>query len=207
MDGSVEAILAEYERRAEDEAWLMRSLPVEEGMRRRDEFLISVGRNTGTLLNLLAREHGARTILEVGTAYGYSTVWLAEAARATGGKVISLEIHPDKVTYARSMLRRAGLAECVEFRLGDARESIAALNGPFDFVLLDLWKELYIPCFDLIYPKLAAGALIAADNMIDPPAHRAEARAYREHVRAKGTLDSLLLAVGSGVELSRYRDA
>ncbi len=66
------------------------------------------------------------------------------------------------------MVAKAGLRSQVEFLLGDAREVIPSLSGPFDFVLLDLWKELYIRCFDLVYPKLGRGAYVAADNMIHP---------------------------------------
>jgi predicted O-methyltransferase YrrM len=170
---------------------------------RRDEFLISVGPNTGTLLNILAKEIKARTIVEIGASYGYSTVWLADAARETGGRVISLELSETKVQYAREQLARAGLDDVVEFRLGDARDSLEQLQGPFHFVLLDLWKDLYIPCFDLLYPKLAHGAFLAADNMLQPANTIAHANAYRGHVRTKPDLETILLPVGSGVELTR----
>ena len=70
------------------------------------------------------------------------------------GKVISVDVHAGKQEYARTPLSRAGLAEFAEFKLGDARKAIAALPGPIDFVLLDLWKDLYSPCFDPFYPKL-----------------------------------------------------
>jgi predicted O-methyltransferase YrrM len=66
-------------------------------------------------------------------------------------------------------------------------------------------KDLYIPCFDLFAPKLGAGAMVAADNMIEPSRTRPEAEAYRAHVRASGKFDSVLLPVGSGIELSRLR--
>jgi predicted O-methyltransferase YrrM len=77
---------------------------------------------------------------------------------------------------------------------------------PVDFTLIDLWKELYIPCFDLLLPRLARGALIAADNILEPPVFREMGEQYRRHVRANGGFDSVLLPVGSGVELSRLRD-
>jgi len=146
----------------------------------------------------------AQTIVECGTSYGYSTIWLAEAARATGGTVYSLEIHPKKHAYARAELEKAGLSDHVQLILGNAPDSIAALPGPFDFVLIDLWKDLYIPCLDLAYPKLRAGAVVAADNMVRTPSP-ADALDYRRHVRAKPGIDSVLLPVGSGVELSRYK--
>jgi len=70
-------------------------------------------------------------------------------------------------------------------------------------VLLDLWKDLYVPCFDLFYPKLGSGAMVVADNMIFPEFSRRDAEDYRRHVRAKADLQSVLLPVGSGIEVSR----
>jgi predicted O-methyltransferase YrrM len=203
MDQAVTRVLAEYDARSAEERRVMHTLSDAQVMLRRDDFLISVGAATGSILNLLAKGLQARRILELGTSYGHSTVWLAEAARETGGRVISLEIADKKVAYARDALRRSGgLDGYVDFHLGSALETLPRLAGPFDFVLIDLWKELYIPCFDLLHPKLAAGALVAADNMLYPEYSRPDAQAYQRHVRSKG-MDSVLLTVGSGVELSR----
>ena len=203
MDSAIEAVLRRYEERAAAETKRMQELAPAEFTKRIDEFLLAVGPATGQLMNLLIKEAKARTILELGTSHGYSTVWLAEAARATGGKVISMDVHPGKQEYARQALSSAGLARFAEFKLGDARESLAALSGPIDFVLLDLWKDLYIPCFDLFYPKLGSGAMVVADNMIFPEFSRRDAEDYRRHVRAKSDLQSGLLPVGSGIEVSR----
>lgn len=206
MDAAILEVLAEYEKRGAEEFKLQSLGKMEEWLARRDEFLIAVGPATGQLLNILAKSIKAKTILELGTSYGYSTIWLAEAARATGGKLITLDKVANKQNYARAMLSRAGLASHVEFRLGDALDTLDAMKGPFDFVLVDLWKELYVDCFDLFYPKLSPGALIAADNMILPDNYREEALRYRKHVRSKPKIDSILIPVGSGVELSRYDD-
>jgi predicted O-methyltransferase YrrM len=206
MDEAAKAVLAEYHRRGAEESKLQSQVSEEEWFNRRDEFLISVGRDAAALLNILARGVKARAILELGTSYGYSTLWLAEAARKTGGKVISLDLSAEKQEYARNMLRKAGLAAHVDFRPGDARDTIASLEGPFDFVLIDLWKELYIPCFDLVYPKLSPGGFVAADNMLLPEYCRPGALLYRKHVRSKPDIDSVLLPVGHGIELSRYGD-
>jgi predicted O-methyltransferase YrrM len=203
MDSAIETVLREYDQRSEAEMKRMREMPPADMMKHIDDFLLPVGPATGQLMNILVKEAKAQTILEIGTSHGYSTVWLAEAARATGGKVITLDVHAGKQEYARNALSKAGLASFVEFKLGDARESIAALPGPIDFVLLDLWKDLYIPCFDLFYPKLATGAMVVADNMIFPEFSRADAAEYRKHVRAKPDIQSVLLPVGSGIELSR----
>jgi predicted O-methyltransferase YrrM len=147
----------------------------------------------------------ARTILEVGTSYGYSTLWLAAAARATGGKVISLELVLAKVEYARGAVAAAGLEHHVEFRVGDARASLRELRGPFDLVLLDVWKEHYISCFELFRTTLGERACVIADNMLSPASTRHEADAYRAHVRNTGAFDSVLLPLGSGLEISRRR--
>ena len=203
MDQAVVEMLAEYEKRAAAERPLIEKLPPYEGPFR-DPFLLSVGPATGRLLNLLARQLKPKTILEIGTSYGYSTIWLAEAANAIGAKVITLELNPMKSRHASEALAKIGLAESVDFRVGDALELIAALPGPFDFILLDLWKDLYVPCFDLFYPKLSPGALIIADNMIHPPFDQEPAARYRRHARSKPHMESLLLPIGSGLELSRF---
>jgi predicted O-methyltransferase YrrM len=205
MDQAVWAVLDDYEARAAREQKLRSTLSSEEAARRRDEMLLPVGRETGTLLNLLVKSGEARRILEVGSSYGYSTTWLAEGARAVGGKVTSLELKADKTAYAGAQLARAGLAAYVEFRIGDALASLKALAGPFDLVLIDLWKDLYVPVFELLYPKLAQGAIVVADNMLRPESARAHARAYRERVRAAHDMTSVLLSIGNGIEVSRYQ--
>jgi len=205
IDAAVWRVLEEYEARAEREEQLWNTLKEEELRRRLDDFLLPVGRAAGMLMNLIVKGAKARRILEVGSSYGYSTIWLAEAARAIDGRVISLELRSAKTEYARAQLERVQLERCVEFRVGDALASLAQLAGPFDFVLLDLWKDMYVPVFELLYPKLAAGAVIVADNMLHPEGARPHALAYRERVRAAPEMSSVLLAVGNGLEISRYR--
>jgi predicted O-methyltransferase YrrM len=205
IDPAVQTVLADYEARAQREEAIWSTLTPEEFGRRRDEMLLPVGRAAGTLMNLLIKGGAARRILEVGSSYGYSTTWLAEAARTVDGKVISLELKAAKTEYARAELARAGLAGYVEFRIGDALASLAELPGPFDFVLVDLWKDLYVPVFEQLYPKLAQGAIIVADNMLQPETARAHARAYRERVRAAPDMSSVLLELGNGLEVSRFQ--
>jgi predicted O-methyltransferase YrrM len=203
MDEQIEAVLREYEERLAAEDKLMRELPPEQVMARVDELLIPVGRNTGRFLRDLAVGAGAKRILELGSSYGYSAIWLGAAARETGGTLISLDIAADKQVYARERSRRAGLADFVEFRTGDAVELIGALDGPFDLVLIDLWKDLYIPCLDAVRPKLASGAFVVADNILEPEMFRADAQLYRDHVRAMAE-QTILLPIGSGIEVSRF---
>jgi predicted O-methyltransferase YrrM len=203
VDPVIERVLADFERRAEEEQ--RRTMAPGAPGTNLDDLLLSVGREAGILLYLLASGGQARRILELGTSYGYSTVWLAAAARATGGKVLSCALRDFKIEHARQALTRAGLSSRVEFHQGDCLETLKTLPGPFDFVLLDVWKDLYLPCFELVHPKLAPGGIIAADNMLLPQVVRPQAEAYRARVRAAGDLDSVLLEVGNGVEISRKR--
>jgi predicted O-methyltransferase YrrM len=153
---------------------------------------------------LLARSLKAPTILELGTSYGYSTIWLAEAARATGGRVVTMELSAAKSAYARDMATKAGLAGVVDFRVGDAVQMIGELEGTLDFVLVDLWKHLYTPCLEAFHPKLAPGAIVVSDNMIEPAYERDVVMAYQRALRAKPKTTSVLVPVGSGLEISRY---
>jgi predicted O-methyltransferase YrrM len=169
----------------------------------RDSFMLAVGPDTGQLINILARSLEAPQILELGTSYGYSTLWLAEAARATGGRLTTMELHDHKSAHAREMADRAGLAAHVDFQVGDAVELIRALPGGIDFVLVDLWKEYYLPCLEAFYPKLHPGAIIVADNIIKPG--KEGALRYAEAVRAKPEMSSILVPVGAGLEISRFK--
>lgn len=203
LDPVIERVLADFERRAEDEQ--RRTMTPGAPGTDLDDLLLSVGREAGMLLYLLATGAQSRRILELGSSYGYSTVWLGAAARATGGKVVSLELKDFKIEHARQALTRAGLSSRVEFHMGDCLESLKTLSGPFDFVLLDVWKDLYVPCFELVHLKLAPGAIICADNMLLPESVRPQAEAYRKRVRAAGDMDSVLVEVGNGIEISRRR--
>jgi predicted O-methyltransferase YrrM len=168
----------------------------------RDEFLLPVGAEVGDFLHALILARRPQRILELGTSYGYSTLFLADAARAVGAKVVTMELADYKQAHARDQLTEAGLVDMVEFRLGDAVELVRSDPGAFDFALLDIWKELYLPCFEALYPKLAEEGVICADNMIFPEMARPEVRAYRAAVQGKADLQTALLPIGQGIELT-----
>jgi predicted O-methyltransferase YrrM len=201
VDAKLQALLTRYHARIADENRLAKSDPASFS-RRRDEFLLAVGPEVGWLMHALIIGRGAKRILELGTSYGYSTAFLADAARQTGGRVYTMDVAAHKQQYARTQLEEAGLLPQVEWLLGDATQLLKTLEGPFDFVLLDLWKNLYVPCLDLFYGKLAQHAVIVADNMLFPEAARADAEAYRAAVKVKENLQSVLLPIGNGIELS-----
>jgi len=202
MDIRTQQVFAEYAARAIEEGSLLQRLSPEEGWARRDDFLLPVGENTGILLSLLIRSAAPRAILELGTSYGYSTLYLAEAAQAVGARVISIELAQHKSQYAREAIGRAGLAKVVDFHVGDALQVLPKLHGPFDLVLVDLWKELYVPCLELFAPSLSASAILVADNMTYPEQTRADAEMYQRRVRELG-FDSIALPIGAGLEISR----
>lgn len=201
LDDKVTAVLDEYQARIEQEHRAMR----EEGpsiFARRDELLLPVGPETGQLMHILATSLKEPNILEIGTSYGYSGIWLGDAARRSGGRVTTLELADYKSAYARKMAERAGVADYIDFKIGDAVELIRESPLRFDFILLDLWKDLYVPCLEAFYPKLNPGAIIVADNMTFPGGE--EVARYGRAVRAKPGMASVMLPVGAGIEVSRF---
>src|SRR5204863_2136700 len=130
------------------------------------DVFIPVNRDQGQLLYLLARSIGARRIVEFGTSFGISTIYLAAAVRdGGGGRVIGTELEPSKHAKAVQHLAEAGLSGVAEVRLGDARETLQDVPAPVDLVLLDGWKDLYLPILELMKPKLRRGSLVLADNI------------------------------------------
>jgi len=206
LSNDAQQVLKEFNARSERENKLMQTLDPQTGMARRDEFLLPVGEEVGQFLHTLILARNAQCIVEIGTSYGYSTLFLADAARLTGGKVITLELSAEKQRYAQNAINRAGLGEHVYWRQGDALRLIDDINQSVDFVLLDIWKELYIPCLDRIYPRLADRGLIVADNILEPSFHRSDALAYQNRVRSLERIqNSQLINIGSGLELSIFK--
>lgn len=202
MDKRIQVVLEEYAARNAAEIPVLNGLTQAEFDSRQDEFLLPTGKAVSTFLNELIKATGAKTILELGMSYGYTSIYLGEAARATGGRVITTEINPAKIAYAQAMHARAGLTDYIEIRQGDVRDTLAAARESFDIVLLDVWKDLYVECLQLFYPKLAPGAYVIADNMINM---RDEALPYRAAIRTKPLIDTVLLPLGHGIEVSRYK--
>jgi len=127
---------------------------------------LPVSRDTGALLYMLARGSRAQTIVEFGTSFGLSTLHLAAALRDNGGgRLITSEFEATKVTRAQANLAAAGLADLVEFREGDALQTLRADLPPvIDLVLLDGAKGLYADVLDLLESRLRPGAYVVADN-------------------------------------------
>lgn len=127
---------------------------------------MSVSAEGGRLLYLLARATGARTVVEYGTSLGISAIYLAAAVRDNGGgRVIGTEIQPEKAARANRSFAAAGLAEEIELRVGDARETLRELDGPVDLLLLDGWPDLGLDVLRVVEPALRPGSLVLVDDV------------------------------------------
>ncbi len=125
---------------------------------------LSIGPDQGRFLFTLALSRGARRIVEFGSSFGISTLYLAAAARLTGGRVTGSEFHAAKAEKATRSLGEAELSDFAEIRVGDARETLESVEGPVDLLFLDGAKELYLPILRMLEPRLAQGGLVVADN-------------------------------------------
>ncbi len=111
---------------------------------RMGDFYLAVSPAEGRLLYVLARGGRAASIVEFGASFGVSTIYLAAAARDNGGHVVTTEVHPDKCAALRESFARAGVEDCVTLLEGDARETLAGVEGPVDLLFLDGWKSMYL---------------------------------------------------------------
>mgnify|MGYP001431454240 CR=1 FL=1 len=149
---------------------------------------------TGKFLALLAAGAPKGPILEIGTSAGYSTLWLAVAARAAGRKVVTFEVLPEKVKLARETFHAAGVEETVQLIAGDARTHLAYYFN-IAFVFLDAEKEVYGDCYELVVPRLIKGGLLVADNAIN---HRETLAPMLEHALNDERVDALIVPIGKG---------
>jgi caffeoyl-CoA O-methyltransferase len=208
--------------RLEQEEYLGRILPPRDPILRemeeigaREEIPVS-DPEVGKLLSLLVRATGARRILEVGTAIGYSTLCLTRGSEEA--HVVSIDIDPERQKRAHGFLARAGVAGRVEMLTGAALDILAQLSGPFDFAYIDAVKTEYRRYLDLILPLLRVGGTIVVDNLLwsgavagppagaeedDEPDENTEAiRAFNPYFMIHPQLTATIMAVGDGVGLA-----
>ncbi|MFC5825815.1 O-methyltransferase [Nonomuraea insulae] len=153
----------------------------------------------GKLLYNLVRATRPATVVEFGTSYGISTLYLAAAVRDNGaGRVVTTEMSKDKITAARRTFAETGLDNLITVLEGDARDTLAGLADPPEFVLLDGWKNLCLPVLRLLEPRLAPGTLVVADDV-----NLDSLRPYLDYVRdpANG-YQSVTFPVEDGMEIS-----
>jgi predicted O-methyltransferase YrrM len=164
--------------------------------------LRSVTPEVGRFLHLLVKLMGAREILEVGTSGGYSTIWLASAARETNGRVTTLELLPAKIERARHNLAAAGLQDIITIVEGDAHQTITTLEGPFDLVFLDAEKEFYLDFLEPLVRLLRPGGVLIADNLLS---HAEALTPFRQAAESHPELECILIPIPRGELLARKR--
>lgn len=167
------------------------------------DIYIPVSREQGEMMYLLARGTRARRIVEFGSSFGISTIYLAAAVRDNGGgEVIGSEMEPGKHARATQNIEQAGLTPFARILPGDAQSTFRDIEAPVDFLLLDGWKGLYLPILQLLAPKLRPGALVLADNIFT---FRKSLRPFVEYVQSgRNGFVSTTLHVSDGFELSVY---
>lgn len=181
----------------------------------RAEGLPLVFPDTGALLHAIARASGAQRILEIGTAIGYSTLWLASALLADG-TMISMEMEAARAARARDHLAAAGLGDRVSVMVGDATRFLHKVAGPFDVIFQDSDKQLYEPMLDRLVELLRPGGVLLTDNVLwdgevvpgfvtEPkkkPQDTVAIAAYNQRLANDARLSTTFLQVGDGVSLS-----
>jgi predicted O-methyltransferase YrrM len=164
---------------------------------------VPVSRSQGHMLYLIARSIDARRIVEFGTSFGISTLYLASAVKDNGGGVVvGSELEPSKHAKALEHLREAELDAFTDVRLGDALKTLADVEAPVDMVLLDGWKDTYLPVLKVLQPKLRPRAVVLADNIFT---FKRALRPYVNYVQS-GTngFVSSTLDIADGFELSVF---
>ncbi|MHA1942658.1 MAG: O-methyltransferase [Candidatus Hodarchaeales archaeon] len=165
LSSKINSILAELEAERDEEIRKEGS-----GMQiAAKERSLAIPRSEGKFLYILARSMKAKRIFEIGTSFGYSTLWLAAAVHEENGKVISVDVLPEKIQRASENIHKAGLKSSVKLIQGDAREILKKLKEPFDIIFLDADKRDYIDFIKLSLKKLRIGGVILSDNVIDCP--------------------------------------
>ncbi|TSC71905.1 MAG: O-methyltransferase [Parcubacteria group bacterium Gr01-1014_38] len=156
---------------------------------------------SGEVLALLARVSRPQRVIEVGTSNGYSAILLGEAARESGGQVVTIERNSHVAAEAQRNIAEAGLQDVVTVLSGSAYKVLRDLPGPWDFAFLDATKQEYVGYLDRILPKFASPALLVADNLLS---HEEELAEFRERVAAEPRLDATILPIGTGLLVGVY---
>ncbi|MHB0998288.1 MAG: O-methyltransferase [Armatimonadota bacterium] len=150
--------------------------------------------DTGRFIALLAASAPEGDWIEVGTSAGYSTLWLALACRATGRRLTTFEILPEKAELARETFRLTGVSDVISLVEGDALDYIPKLDK-ISFCFLDAEKEVYADCYDAVIPRLVKGGLIIADNAIN---HRETLQPMLDRALCDDRVDGLIVPIGKG---------
>jgi len=172
-------------------------------------FTMQVGKVEGGFLKMLAQITRAKRVLEVGTFTGYSALCFAEGL-PDDGTMITCDIDPEATSMAKKYWAQSPHGKKIELRLGPAIETIASLDAPFDLVFLDADKQNYINYYEAAFPKVPAGGLIVADNVlwsgrVVNPTDELDIAVdrFNKHVRNDARVECVMLSVRDGITLAR----
>jgi predicted O-methyltransferase YrrM len=172
-------------------------------IRAKDKGQLAISEEDGKFLRLLVASTGRKRALEIGGASGYSTIWMAQGIRASGGRLVSIEYDPVRARELADNIRKAGLGDVVQVIAGDAFVEIPKLPGTFDFVFLDAWKRDYRKFFEMMYPRLDKGGLFTAHNVVNK---RGEMGDFLDTIQRNPSLWTAIVAPsGEGISLSYKR--
>lgn len=161
----------------------------------RAERLRAVAPDVGAFLCTLALATGARTIVEIGTSAGYSTLWLAVAARGNGGRVTTFEVDPAKIAIATQTFEQAGVEDVVDLRHEDGLAGLGGFDGEADLVFLDAEKELYEAALEPLVRALRPSGMLVADNLLS---HAEDLERFRRAALEHPALSGLVVPIGRG---------
>jgi len=174
-----------------------------------DDRMLAITEDTGQFYNLFLKAIRAKRILEVGTSVGYSTIWFADAVLENGGKIITIEQNPSKISRAKANFKEAKVENIIENLQGQAIQILKHLSSEikteqekFDFVFLDADKEMNIEYFDLILPIVKIGGIIATDNILYPEKFIPIMEKFVNHIKTKPNIQTFTLDLGNGEQLT-----
>jgi predicted O-methyltransferase YrrM len=136
-------------------------------IRAADNDQLAVSEEDGRFMRLLVVTRGANRALEIGSASGYSAIWIGLGLRETGGKLVTIEYDKARALQAIRNIKKAGLADVIQVVPGDAFVEIPKLQGTFDFVFCDAWKRDYQKFFSMVFPRMDKGGLFLGHNVIN----------------------------------------
>ena len=169
-------------------------------IRAKDKGQLAVSEEDGRFLRLLIASGNRTRALEIGGASGYSAIWMGEALRRTHGHLVTIEYDPQRAKELAENIRRAGMTDVVQVVAGDAFVEIPKLKGTFDFVFLDAWKRDYKKFLDLVLPRMEAGGLFTAHNVVNK---RSEMGDFLDAIQRNPSLWTAIVAPsGEGISLS-----
>jgi predicted O-methyltransferase YrrM len=164
---------------------------------------LAVSEEDGHFLRVMVAATGARRILEIGGAYGYSAIWIGLGLRETGGRLTSIEFDPARAKLAAANVRSAGLSDIVTVVPGDAFSEVPKMSGAFDLVFVDAWKRDYKRFLDLLLPRLAPRGLFLAHNVVNK---QDEMRDFLAAIKNDPRLLTTIVAPsGEGISVSYKR--